>query len=292
MGCGAQSKIPPPGNASVWDTYTKYHTLGTGMSCSVYAAKEKATGKMVAVKALRKYDTKSGRLDKDQRRMYESEVNILKRIKHKNCIEFVMSKEEEKFLYIGTYLCEGGELFDRVKEISVFTEKTAANLAKQMLEAVRHLHMKNITHRDLKPENFVFNTKAHKLMKLIDFGCALHREREDDEIKDNAGSPYYVAPEVLNGEARSLRIWKAADMWSIGVIVYLLLYGSPPFFGRSHNDTYMLIRKLRYKLPKGPSKNAKDFIRKCLTRNPRHRLTADQALKHAFVVHAEDVALP
>eukprot|EP00471_Norrisiella_sphaerica_P011613 CAMPEP_0184504362 /NCGR_PEP_ID=MMETSP0113_2-20130426/52419_1 /TAXON_ID=91329 /ORGANISM="Norrisiella sphaerica, Strain BC52" /LENGTH=466 /DNA_ID=CAMNT_0026894003 /DNA_START=264 /DNA_END=1664 /DNA_ORIENTATION=- len=295
MGCGASGKANIPAEdaakVGIWTKYQKQHVLGTGMSCAVYSAKDRETNEDVAIKELRKYDPRSGRLDKDQKHMYDVEISILKNIKHKNCIEFVGAQEEPKFYYLITKLCKGGELFDRVKDITVFTEKVASDLAKQMLEAVEYLHQRNIVHRDLKPENFVFESTKHEVMKLIDFGCAVMRERDDDEIKDNAGSPYYVAPEVLNGQASTLKIWKACDIWSIGVIVYLLIYGLPPFFGKNHNETYTLIRKGRFSLPKGPSKNAKSFIKACLRMETKKRITTAEALKHDFVTKAENVTL-
>mmetsp|Transcript_28981 Transcript_28981/g.46542 ORF Transcript_28981/g.46542 Transcript_28981/m.46542 type:complete len:478 (-) Transcript_28981:316-1749(-) len=294
MGCGA-SKVPAPNGDTnqtpVWSQYDKREKLGTGMSCAVYATRGK-NGERVAVKELRKYDPRHKRIDNDQKHMYEVEVAILKNVEHPNCIEFVSAQEESRYYYIVTKLCEGGELFDRVRDISVFTERSASSLAKQMLEALSYLHSKNIVHRDLKPENFVFGTKEYKTMKLIDFGCAVQRMKEEDEVKDNAGSPYYVAPEVLNGMANTLKSWKAADVWSIGVIVYLLLYGVPPFFGRHYNETYTLIRKGRYALPQGPSKDARNFIRKCLQMSPQSRMSAAEALKHPFIVNAGDARLP
>mmetsp|Transcript_6267 Transcript_6267/g.12504 ORF Transcript_6267/g.12504 Transcript_6267/m.12504 type:complete len:178 (+) Transcript_6267:87-620(+) len=167
MGCGAQSKPAPTGGEAktqkpIWVTYERKRSLGKGMSCAVYAALNKETKQMVAIKELRKYDSRNGNLDKDQKHMYETEVDILKCIasdENKHCIELIHYQEEAKKYYIVTKLCEGGELFDRVKDMCNFTERAASNLAKQMLEALDYLHKKNIVHRDLKPENFVFESK-------------------------------------------------------------------------------------------------------------------------------------
>jgi len=168
----------------------------------------------------------------------------------------------------------------------------ASSLTKQMLLALAHCHERNITHRDLKPENFVFETKSPESnMKLIDFGCAV-RAADDELIKDVAGSPYYVAPEVLVSDyKRTGRIWKASDMWSIGVIVFLLVHGYPPFNGEQQDQIFHKIRIGKYRFSRDIplSSQVKDFIQKLLVMDPTKRMTAAQALQHPWIVELNKV---
>lgn len=191
-----------------------------------------------------------------------------------------------------TVLCTGGELFDRVVK-GVFTEQAAAQLVRQMLSALKFCHDHNIVHRDLKPENFVFEAPGDTPLKLIDFGCAVLKKHNDDVIDDVAGSPYYVAPEVLKkGFRRTLAIWKAADMWSVGVIIYLLVFGTPPFSGRENRVIFSKIIKGEYKIERENvqlSAACKDVIQKLLVMDPSKRLTVDQLLAHPWVADPSSV---
>jgi len=282
MGCTSSTPAvqePQAGTAkSSIDDYEKQKVLGVGASCEVVVAKKKSNEKLYAVKILKK-----GTNDNDY--LFKNECHIMKRLHHPNIVEFVESFEDANTYRLVTVLCLGGELFDRVAEGS-FSERSASQLTKQMLLALAHCHERHIVHRDLKPENFVFETKAaDSNMKLIDFGCAVLAE-DEEVIRDVAGSPYYVAPEVLVSDyKRTGRVWKAADMWSIGVIVFLLVHGYPPFNGEQQEQIFHKIRIGKYRFSKDIplSNSVKDFITKLLIMAPEKRMTAQQALAHPWI---------
>eukprot|EP00913_Durusdinium_trenchii_P033995 g31822.t1 len=191
-------------------------------------------------------------------------------------------------------LCSGGELFDRIVADGKFTEQVAAFCVQQMLRAVNYMHINGIMHRDLKPENWLLaETDAWRntlleveaiektYLKLIDFGLS-KRFSPGDFAKTKAGTPYYVAPEVLSGRYNEL-----SDVWSIGVIMYILLSGSPPFSGA---DTMAVLDSVRQadlsfdqKEWSAISKEAMDMLKVLLMKDPSQRVTADSALKEAWL---------
>jgi calcium-dependent protein kinase len=178
--------------------------------------------------------------------LLENEFEILKQVDHPNIIKFYEMYVDEKNYHLVTEFCGGGELFDHIIDRGSFSEKLASRIIKQVLSAIKHLHDRNICHRDLKPENILFESKSKEAqVKLIDFGLSKYfvernntnangrgnrgnsilRERKGEGImRTKIGTPYYMAPEVLDGEYD-----QTCDMWSLGVITYCLLCGYPPF---------------------------------------------------------------
>jgi len=268
------------GNTNERNKYESIKTLGEGASCAVLLVREKKTKTLYALKVMKK-------TAKESKTLFQNEAKILQLLKHANILEYVTSFEDAKTYNILTVLCRGGELFDRVSK-GRFTEKIAANLTKQMLLAVACCHKNNVVHRDLKPENFVFETEAEDSnMKLIDFGCA-KIVKETELIRDVAGSPYYAAPCVLLEEWRDKRtgaVWKSADMWSIGVIVFMLVCGYPPFNGRTQDAIFEKIKKGKFKFPSRPagepglSEEVKDLISRLLNMDMKQQLSVESALE-------------
>jgi len=180
-------------------------------------------------------------------------------------------------------LLSGGELFDRIVAKGSFSEHEAAVCMKEVIGAIKYLHSIGVVHRDLKPENLIYASKAEDAaIKVTDFGLAKHR-KESEEMNTACGTPGYVAPEVL----KNLKYGPAVDMWSLGVILYILLCGFPPFYHESTAELYKQIKKGQYDFPDpywtNISKEAKDLVRRLLTVDPKTRFTPDQCLEHEWI---------
>ena len=275
------------------DRFTILKVLGEGASCKVVSVRDKRSGAAYAMKIMDKTEPYNAVL-------FENESLILRTLQHDNILQYVDSYEDRHTFHLLTVLCQGGELFDRVKNGS-FSEMTAATLGRQMLRSLSYCHAHHIVHRDLKPENFVFATKdddGENSLRLIDFGCA--KLVEDDEvISDVAGSPYYCAPEILSDVVRTGAVWKAADMWSVGVILFLLVCGFPPFNGDSQDKIFRKIKKGKFRFPRPSelggvqlSDSVQDLITSLLQMQPSKRLTAEAALQHPWITGATASSTP
>lgn len=204
---------------------------------------------------------------------------------HPNIIKFHDVCEGPRHIHIITELCTGGELFDRIIARGHFSEADAATLIRKILSAVAHCHDRGICHRDLKPENCLFATNAEDAdLKVIDFGlsCMDDSVTGGNVMKTRVGSIYYVAPEVLKG-----RYDKSCDLWSIGVIVYILLCGYPPFYGDTDSDVFDAVMSGKFEFDTAEwsavSDAAKGFIIDLLVVDPTKRLTAHEALRHPWL---------
>jgi calcium-dependent protein kinase len=173
--------------------------------------------------------------------------------------------------------CSGGELYDRLEKKGKFSEREAANVMFKLFDAIRHMHRLNISHRDLKPENCLFDTKKENAeIKIVDFGLAT-RFSSEKGMSSVVGTPYYVAPEIINGN-----YGPECDLWSLGVILHTLLVGYPPFRGDNRNEIFKKVLKGRYSLKEkefeSVSIQAKELIKKLLTREAKKRISAEEAL--------------
>jgi calcium-dependent protein kinase len=181
-------------------------------------------------------------------------------------------------------LCEGGELLDRIlsKKGNRYSEKDAAVVVRQMLKVAGECHLHGLVHRDMKPENFLFKSaQLDSPLKATDFGLS-DFIKPGKRFHDIVGSAYYVAPEVLKR-----RSGPESDVWSIGVITYILLCGRRPFWDRTEDGIFKEVLRNKPDFSRKPwatiSDSAKDFVKKLLVKDPRARLTAAQALSHAWV---------
>lgn len=218
------------------------------------------------------------------------EVEILKEMKHIYIIRLYDFFVEPATYYLVMERMSGGELFDRIVAKAYYNEKEARDVCKIVLEAVGYLHNNNVAHRDLKPENLLLLSESDdSQVKIADFGFA-KKVKAPQSLTTQCGTPGYVAPEILEGIPYDTR----ADMWSVGVILYILLGGYPPFIESNQRDLFRKIRRGEYEFHDeywgSVSADAKDLIRSLLTVDPVKRLDADQALENQWIC-ADDVAL-
>uniref|UniRef100_A0A182QNS4 Protein kinase domain-containing protein n=1 Tax=Anopheles farauti TaxID=69004 RepID=A0A182QNS4_9DIPT len=250
--------------------------LGRGKFGVVYKCKEKSTGVRLAAKFIQI-------VKKGDRRNIEREVHMMNVLHHSKIAQLYAAYEFDRTFCVMMELVEGGELFDRVlDEKFVLTEKACAIFMRQICDAVAYIHGNNIIHLDMKPENILCLTEAGNRIKIIDFGLA--REYDpDNKLQVLFGTPEFVAPEVVNFEAISF----ATDMWSVGVIAYVLVSGLSPFAGEDDIQTMGNITIGRYDFLDeafdNVSEEAIDFINRCLVKEQKERLTAEDALKHKWI---------
>ncbi|CAL9705000.1 unnamed protein product [Knipowitschia caucasica] len=259
---------------NIKDVFDFKAKMGSGSFSEVYMVREKATGKLFALKCLRKKHLAHSNL--------ENEINVLRRIKHDNVIGLEDFYESRTYYYLVMQLVSGGELFDRIVDRGVYTEKDASFVVKQVLQAVSYLHQNSIVHRDLKPENLLYyNADENSKIMVSDFG--LSKTLDHGVMSTACGTPGYVAPEVLAQKPYS----KAVDCWSIGVITYILLCGYPPFFEDNETRLFSKIMRAEYAFHSpfwdDISESAKDFIKKMMEKSPEKRLSTDEALRHPWI---------
>uniref|UniRef100_A0A4W3H5E7 non-specific serine/threonine protein kinase n=1 Tax=Callorhinchus milii TaxID=7868 RepID=A0A4W3H5E7_CALMI len=262
--------------ANIEEVFQVMEVLGCGAFSEVYLAKERESGKLVALKCVQKKD-KDGK-----NKALENEIAVLRKIKHENIVSLEDVYETPTHFYLSMQLVSGGELFDRILERGVYTEKDASNLIQQVLKAVQYLHKNGVVHRDLKPENLLyFNTDENSKIMISDFG--LSKTEEMGIMSTACGTPGYVAPEVLAQKPYN----KTVDCWSIGVIAYILLCGYPPFYEDTESRLFYRISNAEYEFDSpfwdDISTSAKDFIRHLLEKVPEKRFNCEQALRHPWI---------
>ncbi|KAH8510829.1 hypothetical protein Peur_052474 [Populus x canadensis] len=260
-----------------------------GYTCSAKFKKGERKGQQVAVKVIPKSKMTTAIAVEDVRR----EVRILKDLTgHNNLVHFYDAFEDLDNVYIVMELCEGGELLDRIlSRGGKYSEDDAKAVMVQILNVVAFCHLQGVVHRDLKPENFLYTSKEENAqLKVIDFGLS-DFARPDERLNDIVGSAYYVAPEVLHRSYST-----EADVWSIGVIAFILLCGSRPFWARTESGIFQAVLKADPSFDEAPwptlSLESKDFVKRLLNKDPRKRITAAQALSHPWIRNYNDVKVP
>ncbi|KAF7458403.1 calcium-dependent protein kinase CDPK5 [Cryptosporidium felis] len=249
--------------------------LGRGSYGSVVKAIDKQSGAQRAVKIILK-----PKLENINR--LKREILIMKRLDHPNIIKLFEVFEDTNYLYFVMEICTGGELFDRIIKRGHFSERYAAVIMRQVFSAIAYCHSNEFMHRDLKPENLLFSDSSpNSLLKVIDWGFAAKCPKTH-KFTSVVGTPYYVAPEVLYGSYSKL-----CDLWSAGVILYILLCGYPPFHGKDNVEILRKVKIGQYSLEhnswKYVSDSAKDLIRRLLMIDPNKRISAQDALNHPWI---------
>ncbi|XP_044480242.1 calcium-dependent protein kinase 29-like [Mangifera indica] len=253
--------------------------LGRGQFGVTYLCTERSTGNKYACKSISRRKLVHDKDIDDVRR----EILILQHLNGQpNIVEFKGAYEDKQNLHLVMELCLGGELFDRIITKGTYSEREAASICRQIVNVVHVCHFMGVMHRDLKPENFLLvNREENSPIKATDFGLSVFIEK-GKVYKDIVGSAYYVAPEVLRRN-----YGKEIDVWSAGVILYILLSGAPPFWAETQKDILEAILKDSLDLQSNPwptiSPSAKDLIRKMLNKDPRKRITAAEALEHPWL---------
>ncbi|XP_040379075.1 calcium-dependent protein kinase 12 [Oryza brachyantha] len=253
--------------------------LGSGQFGTTYLCTERATGLRYACKSVAKRKLLRRSDVEDVRR----EITILQHLSGQpNVVEFKGAYEDNESVHLVMEFCSGGELFDRITAKGSYSERQAAAVFRDIITVVHVCHFMGVIHRDLKPENFLLASSADDApLKAIDFGLSVFIE-EGQVYKDIVGSAYYVAPEVLQRN-----YGKEADVWSAGVILYILLCGTPPFWAETEKGIFdaILVGQLDFSMNPWPSisENAKELIRQMLNRDPQKRITASQALEHRWL---------
>jgi serine/threonine protein kinase len=260
------------------DDYVLGEKIASGGYSTVFRGRHLPTSRDVAVKVLPK-----ARMSEPERKRLLEEVTIMGRIAHPHILQLHAFFDEPSAYFIVMELCLGGELFDRISDRKVYTEEQARDTARTLASAVAFLHSKNIAHRDLKPENILLSSPddATAAIKLGDLGFAKTCAKTTG-LGTSCGTPSYVAPEILGGRSYGLQ----CDMWSLGVIVYILLCGYPPFASSNQAELFKMIMGGKFKFGEawgGVSAPAKDFIARLLVVDPARRSTAEEAMNHPWL---------
>ncbi|GMI74704.1 ARABIDOPSIS THALIANA CALCIUM-DEPENDENT PROTEIN KINASE 6 [Hibiscus trionum] len=264
---------------NIRDLYTLGRKLGQGQFGVTYLCTEISTGIEYACKSISKRKLISREDVEDVRR----EIQIMHHLAgHKNIVTIKGAYEDTLYVHIVMELCSGGELFDRIIQRGHYSERKAAELTKIIVGVVEACHSLGVMHRDLKPENFLLVNKDDDFsLKAIDFGLSVFF-KPGQVFTDVVGSPYYVAPEVL-----LKNYGPEADVWTAGVILYILLSGVPPFWAESQQGIFDAVLKGHIDFDSDPwpliSDSAKDLIRKMLCSRPSERLTAHEVLCHPWI---------
>jgi calcium-dependent protein kinase len=257
--------------------------VGSGTYGNVFKATTKDTTQARAIKVIPKVKVRN----QDR---FKTEIEIMRNLDHPHIIKLFETFEDSRNIYLVMELCTGGELFDRIIEKGHFTESEARNIFSQIIKAIYYCHQNKICHRDLKPENFLLlDSRPDAPIKVIDFGLSQvfgevqqkDGSKSQVQMTTRAGTPYYISPEVLQGKYD-----ESCDVWSSGVILYILLCGYPPFYGNNDPQILEAVKKGAFDFNgpewKSVSENAKDLIKKMLTK-PEIRVKAGDILLHPWM---------
>ncbi|XP_010422291.1 PREDICTED: calcium-dependent protein kinase 31-like [Camelina sativa] len=261
--------------------------LGEGQFGITRKCVERSTDTTYACKTILKKNLKK----EEDEQAVKREIRIMKHLSGQpNIVEFKCAYEDKNAVHIVMEFCGGGELFKKIEALSdagkFYSEKDAVEIIRPIVNVVKNCHFMGVMHRDLKPENFLLSSNDDDaVLKATDFGCSVFIE-EGEVYQDRVGSAYYVAPEVLNG-----KYGKEADIWSAGIILYILLCGKPPYVAETEEELLKEVLRdaIDYKSKPWPSISVKaqHLVKKMLTKNPKERFSAADVLEHPWMKDGE-----
>ena len=265
--------------SNLYENYDICGKIGEGLSGYIRQATQKTTGEARAVKSIEKSSLSTNPALKFK---FFKELEILKSIAHPNILKVYEYFEDNFYFHMVTELISGGQLFDYVLQTKMLTEAIAAGFMQQIFSGVSYCHENGIIHGDLQPENILLEAQSsNSVIKIIDFGTStLIGSTLSDQSYSNA---LFTAPEILSSKQYN----EKCDIWSCGVILYILLSGKPPFFGKEQKDIAQRAIIGDYTLKSAEwlkiSSTAKDLVKRCLEYNPMNRISAKEALEHAWI---------
>ncbi|XP_061953330.1 calcium-dependent protein kinase 26-like [Populus nigra] len=263
------------------DRYVLGEQLGWGQFGVIRVCTDKLSREVLACKSI----SKDRLVTLDDARSVKLEIEIMTRLSgHANVVDLKAVYEDEDYVHLVMELCAGGELFHQLEKHGRFSEAEARVLFRHLMQVVLYCHENGVVHRDLKPENILLATKSSSSpIKLADFGLATY-VKPGQSLHGTVGSPFYIAPEVLAGGYN-----QAADVWSAGVILYILLSGMPPFWGKTKSRIFDAVRAADLRFPSDPwdhiTESAKELVRGMLCTDPSQRFTSQQVLDNSWMKH-------
>jgi serine/threonine protein kinase len=259
---------------SPYNFYEKKEKLGEGGGGAVYRVVDKADKQVWALKEIRK--------DSYDLPLLEREILVMKDLRHEGLVTLKQAFQDKTNIYLVLDLLKGGELFDRIIEQESFSEEDASTITAQLLHALDYMHSKGCAHRDIKAENVLLVDKTSTKVKLADFGLA-NALGEASKFQSCVGTTDYMAPEMLE----SLKYSFGVDVWSLGVLTYIMLSGYPPFYGKNENEKVDKILTAKFDFNHAVwddvSDSAKNFICRCLSLQPKQRWNVKQLLAHPWI---------
>ena len=271
------------------EDYKIISKLGKGAFGNVYEVKNIKTNQIRAMKSIKKSE------NNEENQELLNEIEIMIKLEHPNIIKIYDYYYDKNYYYIIMEYISGGELFEYINKETNLTERKTKIIMSQLLHALNYLHSNNIVHRDIKPENILIEKTKEKCplenefginLKLIDFGTC-HLIQNNDYLTLKVGSPYYIAPEVLRKKYN-----KKCDIWSAGIIMYILLIGYPPFNGTSHKEIFKEIKKGKIETDSPEwrkiSPKAQDLLNKMLEKKYDKRYSASECLNHPWITEVEN----
>ncbi|CAN7097929.1 unnamed protein product [Brassica rapa subsp. narinosa] len=263
----------------------KYHIceeIGRGRFGTVTRVYAPATGDFYACKTIEK----SSLTDDLDRACIDNEPKLMALLSfHPNIVQIHDLVDTDSTLSIYMELVDPSvSIYDRLVSSGTFSESQTASFAKQILQGLAHCHRYGVVHRDIKPENILVDLR-NDTVKICDFGSGVWLG-EGETTEGVVGTPYYVAPEVLMGYSYGEKV----DLWSVGVVLYTMLAGSPPFYGETAEEIFEAVLRGNLRFPpkvfRGVSSMAKDFLRKMICKDASRRFSAEQALRHPWIQRA------